>query len=91
MLQKSEFLEKMKNSRNSSTHVLYELVQELEDLFYSESTDAEAIASNYFGGASDESLDTDFESQESESVKEVDHATKFGHAFVFDEDSMLDF
>ncbi len=84
-------MEKKKNSRNGSKRVLYELVQGLEDLLNIDSTDTEAISSTYFGDASDESSDTESESQNSESFKDVDPAMMVEHTFVVDEDSGWNF
>ncbi len=66
-------------------------MQGLEDFLNIEPTDTESIASTYFSDSFDESFDTDNESQDSETVKEVDPTMKIGHAFVLDEDSELDF
>ena len=55
-----------------------------------ESTDAEAIASTYFGDTSDESSDTYSESQDSKPFQEVAQTMKVGHTFVLDEDSELE-
>ena len=87
---KAEVLERKENSRNGSKRVLYELVQGLEDLLNMESTDTESIASTYLGDASDESSDTDSESQDSESFKEVDPTMEVGQKFVLNEDSGVD-
>ncbi len=90
-VKKAEFLGNKKTSCNGSQRVLFELGQGLEDLLNMNSNDAEAVASSYFGDGSDVSSDTDSELQESELVKEVDPTMKFGHAFVLDQDSELDF
>ncbi len=84
-------MEKKKNSHNGSKRVLYELVQGLEDLLNTESTEPEAVASTHFGDSSRESSDTDSESKHSETFKEVDSTINFGHTFELDEDSGLDF
>ncbi len=88
---KAEFLKKKKNSRNGSKRVLYELVDGIENLLNIESTDIEAVHSTYVANTSDESSNTDFESQDSEHLKEVDPTVEVGHIFVLDEDSGLYF
>ncbi len=74
------------NIPNGSKHVLYDLVQGLDYLLNIESTDNVAIAFTYFDDDSDKTSDTEFESLDSETVKEVGAIMKVRHAFVLNED-----
>ena len=67
------------------------MVQGLIELLNIELSGTEAVASNYFADASDESSDTESESQHTEPFKEVNPTMKVGNRFVLDEDSGLNF
>ncbi len=70
-------------SRNDSKCELYDLVQGLEDLLNIALSDAEAIASTYFGDAFDENSDTESEFQDSERLKEVYIIMKVGYIYSY--------